>query len=60
MYKIQFFITTGTIQTQCNCVEIFANEDFPVLKRFMSKLEQYMNQDSFILSNENDLVQNEY
>ena len=60
MYKIKFFITTGTIQAQGNCVEIFADEDFPVLKRLISQLEQHMNQDSFILSNENDLVQDEY
>ena len=48
MYKIKYFITTGNIQVQGNSVEIFANEDFPVLKRLISQLEQQMNQDSFM------------
>ena len=33
MYKTKLFVTTGTIQAQGNCVDLFANEDFPVLKR---------------------------
>ena len=33
MYKIKFFITTGTSQAQENQVEVFANDDFNEKKK---------------------------
>ena len=49
MYEITFFIITGTIELK---------EDFSVLKRLISQLEEQTNQNYFILSYENELVQN--
>ena len=52
MYKITFFITKGTIQAH-------DQGRLAVLKRLISQLEEQTNQNSFILSNENELVQND-
>ena len=59
MYKIKFFITTGTIQAQGNQVDVFANEDFPLLKQLVSLLENHMKEDTFILNTDNETVQND-
>lgn len=37
-YKITFYITTGTIQVQGNCKDIFVSEHFPILIRLVEML----------------------